>query len=259
MKDNRRAAAFLAPWLALRFPTWSRLLLLVGIGLAGMGAIYPPPSDKAESTNGLPSELGLAQHPLREISPGVYGIGLVHLDRNKQTVSFPGAINMVEGHVEYALVHSRGKVHESVLRTEVEPFQIHLAKLLISQTEKSALVPDQKAPRELRGSEVVIWVTWKDGGTEKRVRIEELVFNLLTKSRMSRGYWVYGGSRVIDGVFLAQRDGSIFSIIADPDALVNNPRPGRNDDEIWTVHTALAPPVGTAVEITIELERNREE
>jgi hypothetical protein len=259
MMINWRTAALFMKWPALRSPTWSRSWLLVGIGLAGLGAIYPPPSDKTESTNGLPAELGLAQHPLREISPGVYGIGLVRLDRIKQTVSFPGAINMAEGHVEYALVHSRGKVHESVLRTEVEPFQIHLAKLLISQPEKSAIVPNQKDPRELRGPAVVIWVTWKDGGAEKRVRIEELVFNLLTKSRMSRGQWIYGGSRVIDGVFLAQRDGSIFSIIADPDALVNNPRPGRHDDEIWTVHTALTPPVGTAVEITIELERNREE
>jgi len=71
---------------------------------------------------------------------------------------------------------------------------------------------------------------------------------------MSRGNWVYNGSRIVEGTFLAQRDGSLVSIISDQDALINNPRPGRENDEIWQVNTNTVPPVGTAVQITIKLE-----
>jgi hypothetical protein len=70
---------------------------------------------------------------------------------------------------------------------------------------------------------------------------------------MSRGDWVYNGSRVVEGTFLARRDGSLVAIISDPDALINNPRPGRDDDEIWRVNDKLTPPAGTPVQITIEL------
>jgi hypothetical protein len=91
------------------------------------------------------------------------------------------------------------------------------------------------------------------GGSEKHVRLEDLVSNTLTKSQMSRGDWIYNGSRVVQGVYLAQRDGSIVAIIADPDAMINSPRAGRDDDEIWRANSSLVPPVGTAVEVTLQL------
>ena len=73
---------------------------------------------------------------------------------------------------------------------------------------------------------------------------------------MIRGEWIYNGSRIVHGTFLAHRDGSIVAVIADPDALVNSPRPGRDDDEIWTANRALVPPVGTPVEVTVESVSN---
>ena len=75
---------------------------------------------------------------------------------------------------------------------------------------------------------------------------------------MSRGNWVYNGSRIVEGTFLAQRDGSVVSIIRDPDALINNPRPGRENDEIWQVNTNLVPPLNTPVELLIQLETKAE-
>ena len=56
-------------------------------------------------------------------------------------------------------------------------------------------------------------------------------------------------------IFLAQKEGSIVSLIADPAALVNNPRPDRENDELWTLRTPKIPPVGTPVQVTIRLEK----
>ena len=193
--------------------------------------------------------------PLKQIDAGVFEIGNVRLDKNQRTIRFPAVVNMDQGAVEYLLVNQSGKVHESVFRTEAEPYHIHLATLLVGAKESihpSAGIATN-AP-VLAGDKVSLSASWKTSGGESHCRGEDLIFNTQTKSPMSRGNWVYNGSRIVEGTFLAQRDGSLVSIISDQDALINNPRPGRENDEIWQVNTNAVPPVGTAVQITIKLE-----
>jgi hypothetical protein len=245
------------------YERWNQLrcLLLLGttaVGL-GFGAYHRTPLTEPSDTNSVSPALALSNAPLRRLSDGVYGLGSVRLDKNSRTITFPCAVNMAEGVVEYALVHATGKVHESVLKTEVKASEIHLARLLLGPAEPSKRTGNARIPPELMGANIAIWAQWTSNGVEKKVPLEDLVFVTLTKSRMSRGPWVYSGSRVVQGTFLAERDGSIVAIIADPDALINSPRPGRDDDEIWSVNSALAPPVGTPVQVTIDLADHHEE
>ena len=194
--------------------------------------------------------------PLKQIDAGVFEIGNVRLDKNQRTIRFPAVVNMDRGAVEYLLVNESGKLHESVFRTEAEPFHIHLAILLVGAKENiSRSAATNASP--LAGDAVSLSASWKTSGGESHCRGEDLVFNTQTKSPMSRGNWVYSGSRIVEGTFLAQHEGSVVSIISDPDALINNPRPGRENDEIWQVNTNAVPPVGTAVQITIKLEDSR--
>jgi len=193
--------------------------------------------------------------PLKKIDNGVFEIGNVRLDKNQKTIRFPAVVNMDQGAVEYLLVNESGKVHESVFRTEAEPYHIHLATLLIGAKENiSRAAGTATNSPALAGDKVSISARWKTSLGESHCRGEDLVFNTQSKSSMSRGNWVYSGSRIVEGTFLAQRDGSVISIISDPDALINNPRPGRENDEIWQVNTNAVPPVGTVVQITIKLE-----
>jgi hypothetical protein len=228
------------------------LLLTAAAGL-GLGAYHRTPLTEPSDTNGLPPALALSNAPLRRLSKDVFALGLVRLDKSKRAVIFPASVNMADGVVEYALVHRTGKVHESVLKTEADPLHIHLATLLLSPPQSAAPAANPRTPSDLLGPHLTIWAQWKVGGSEKHVRLEDLVSNTLTKSQMSRGDWIYNGSRVVQGVYLAQRDGSIVAIIADPDAMINSPRAGRDDDEIWRANRSLVPPVGTAVEVTLQL------
>src|SRR3954467_6550095 len=59
--------------------------------------------------------------PLREIGPGIFQLGDIRIDKHKRTVSFPAVLNLRQGAMEYLMVSSWGKVHESILRTETEP------------------------------------------------------------------------------------------------------------------------------------------
>ncbi len=52
---------------------------------------------------------------MREVSPGVYEIGKIHLDQKARTVRFPGLLNMKDGNLEYLLVTDQGNIHESLL------------------------------------------------------------------------------------------------------------------------------------------------
>lgn len=214
------------------------------------GAYHRTPLDQPGSTNLPPS---LTNSPIKKVSEDVYELGLVRLDKAARNISFPASVNMVEGLVEYALVHTTGKVHESVLKTDADPIHIHLARLLLATGERAPSRPEVPGPVELQGPRIAISASWKFGGKEQRVPIENLVSNSLTKAKMAPGPWIYSGSRNVDGTFIAQRDGSIVAIIADPDALVNNPRPGRDDDDIWRANQEVIPPTGTRVEVTIQL------
>jgi len=75
---------------------------------------------------------------------------------------------------------------------------------------------------------------------------------------MSKGEWIYNGSTVFEGTFIAQQDGSIVSVMVDPDALINNPRPGRENDKIWSIIRKGLPPLNSPIQVTIQLQGAKE-
>jgi hypothetical protein len=214
--------------------------VLLVVGAVSLCAGEPANNATVQSTN----------LPLKEIAPGVFQLGSVQLNKEKKTIQFPAMVNMTNGPVEYFVVTGTGKLHESVLKTEAEPSQIHIAMLFIGAQGATT----NTAATNISGDKFSIEVSWKNGDLNKRVSGEDLIFNAETKSSMSKGYWIYNGSKVIDGTFIAQRDGSIVSIIRDALALANNPRPGSDNDEIWSVNTNLVPPLNTSVDVMFKLE-----
>src|SRR5690606_34621261 len=86
------------------------------------------------SSAGLAAEQ-LTNPPLKEISPGVFQVGSVRLDKVQKSICFPAEVNMTNGLIEYFVVTGTGKLHESVLKTETQPSQIHIAMLLLGAKE----------------------------------------------------------------------------------------------------------------------------
>lgn len=191
--------------------------------------------------------------PVRPLGGGLFQVGEVTLDQSNRTVRFPASVNLRDGTVEYAVVHKTGKTHESIFRTSARPRDIHVAMLLLDvkpAMTRSFGADGKAAPL---GEKVWIEARWTNNSAQVRFTIEELVLNKLTHRPMGGGEWIYNGSNFSEGMFTAQRDGSIVSIHIDPDALINNPRPGRENDDLYAPHTAKLPPVDMPVEITIRL------
>jgi hypothetical protein len=215
----------------------------------------------------------ITNEPLREISRDIFQLGAVRLDKNRRTVQFPAQVNMKEGVVEYFLVNTRGKSYESLLRTDIEPYYIHLAMLLIGAKGAPSNTALNDAPSQpfhinrpanatnlpphlaIQGDPVTIELAWETPSGRKQVRAEDCIINLATKTNAARGAWTYNGSRVIDGVFIAQREGSVVAMIDDVDAMANNPRPGSDDDQIWQINSNALPSTNTTVQVTFKLEQ----
>lgn len=212
-----------------------------------------PVSSRAD--NG-PLKPELTNVVFKRVGEGIFELGKVQIDQNRRTVSFPASVNMNEGLLEYLLVNNGGKIHESFLRTETEPYHIHVAALLLQGPPKTNQPSTGKRLPRLTGDKAAIWLEWAAAGKTNRVRPEETVWNMLTKAKMKRTDWIYNGSRVVDGSFFAQAEGSIIAIIGDEAALMNNLLPERENDKIWLVNTNVAPAVETPVTVTIQFEQH---
>lgn len=182
-------------------------------------------------------------------------VGLVTLNLAESSVSFPGQVNMREETVEYAVVHKTGKTHESIFRTETSARDIHTAVLLLGAKPGTTnqFGPDGKALP--LGPPVTLEVAWTNRQGVVRHALEDLVLDRQTTNSIARGSWIYNGSNFSEGAFTAERDGSIISIHSDAGALINNPRPGRTNDDLHVPFAARLPTNGTPVVITVRLSR----
>ena len=196
---------------------------------------------------------GETNPPVRALGGSLFQIGHVTLDQSNRTVRFPASVNQRGETVEYAVVHKTGKTHESIFRTEASPQDIQVALLLLGAKPvvTNLFGADGKGPPP--GDKVFIAVSWTNKSGRIECAIEDVVLNRQTQKTLSNGAWIYNGSNFSEGTFTAQRDGSIVSIHIDPDALINNPRPGRENDDLHVPNAEKLPAIGAPVEITIKL------
>ena len=190
-----------------------------------------------------------------EVRPGVFELGGIRFDQKARTASFRAAVNMREGPIEYVVVTTSGKIHESLLRTDVAPQQLHLAMLLLGVKGAGTNAFPENPAQALPGEPVTIELSWIEKNRTRRAPAGRFIFDRKKKSTLKKGSWIYTGSRLRDDGFAAQQDGSIVSLITDRDALINNSRPGREDDDNWLAFPKGLPPAETVVEVSLRLSR----
>jgi hypothetical protein len=212
---------------------------------------------------------GAPESAIKDLGNGVYEIGNLRLDQQQRTAVFPGAVNMDKGALEYLLVTKEGPTHESLLISDITPSDLHLAMVLLGakgagiQAPAPADAPPAqitaeylKYARPLTGDRITISVEWQDRkGEKKKAPVEDWIYMSNTKKPAPRGPWIYNGSMFgTNGHFLAQSEGAFAALVTNPSALINNPRKGNNDDQIWEVNQKVVPPAETPVQIVVHLE-----
>ncbi len=232
------------------------VLVMTSLSFAQKPQITPPPPIAGEDL----WRQGLKPLPVEKVSPGVFRLGDIKIYKETRSIAFPGNVNMDKGLLEYILVKSSGKTHESLFRTDVEPYHLQIAFLLLGFEGTDRPITAQGSEEKPKGDPVEITIDYMKrdgdavGGRNVRIKTEEWVVKKINNSIKDVGKldWVYTGSVVIQGQFIAQSGGSIIAIYHDPAALIDNASPGGESDEIWFVKEGSVPPVGTPVTVTIK-------
>jgi len=240
----------------------SLLKIVPLLSLACVAPLYAETETPTSPTNYKPA--------IKEVASGIYEINGVRIEKESRSVTVPCKVNMTQGLLEYLVVTDRGSTHESLLITETNPQDVHTAMLLLgakgSET-KDMDVPGQinaeflaRAPK-LTGEKINLTVQWADneGATQKAGIENWLIFKRAVKeeykiSEVSEGPWIYTGSYFHEDKFMAQYDGLLASLVVNPMALINNPRPEAKEDMIWHVNPKSVPKYATAVQLIIKLE-----
>ena len=173
----------------------------------------------------------------------------------------------LKGAVEYLVCGRNGKEYESIIVVEATAKEIYdaLGKLDVQVGAPPGYDEEKDEPTPPKGPELIIYAEWKDGDTAKKVRAEELVFNVKTQKPMSHTTWIYSGSRVVPDLDSDDEDAMMpqafmsNDLVAlrmfDASALFQNPLPESQEENIYKKNDALLPKLGTPVMLTIEVNR----
>lgn len=230
------------------------LALELCLPVIGTGATNHPAAVVENKTSA--SSAPTPQSQFRVVDANTLAIGLVKVHKRERMLSLPATVNMDHFAIEYALVTMSGKTHESLLATEASPQHIHIAALLLGVVPEPGLGLTNQAASVPATAGVTVEVLWKADGKEQRQPLQRLIgvadsAEAKISATLTNGQWLYTGSRLESGRFVADSEGSIISIIRDSLALINNPDVSRDNDDIHFPNRSLLPPAGTKVTVRI--------
>ncbi|KAB2638925.1 MAG: hypothetical protein DVB25_06745 [Verrucomicrobia bacterium] len=232
------------------------------------------PSEPAGATDATPAaapatggvEPAKGQAVFVQLDENRLKIGEVELNKHSRLIHFPAVFNQRDGLLEYVIVHDKGKVHESLLRTSINATHLNIALKLLGFESSRELFPlrDEEGggdglmpvvpPAVKAAARVEIRLQWKDGGTAHSATVNECIKNTKNDKVMAAGPWIYGGSAVHEGRFVAEMTGDIVAILTNEAAIFNFPgdsnKVGENYGD-WFVLTKVVPTIGTPVTVQI--------
>jgi hypothetical protein len=215
------------------------LLTIAGYPESSLSSQEPDSSEKKQ------------EPPVEKVSEGVYKIGSTVLDRNTNEIYLSGEVNMSQGMIEYLACARWGKLHESLLVLDVEPYHLQVALLLMGLEPRGNLQyqGDSQTPQ---GDSLEIWIEWENKEKLLRYRAEDLVFNIARQKPMRHTPWIFTGSRIAQGTFMADVEGSLIATYHDPYAILDHPLPTGADDTLYRVNEKLVPEKGTPLRVILK-------
>ena len=186
---------------------------------------------------------------LQEISKNSYRLATILIDTEKREIQIPGKVNMDTGLIEVFACASFGKLHESVLVLDVVPYYLQVSLLLLglNSTELNEYLENKE-----KADLVEIYVEWEKDGKQVRYNAEDLIFNIKDSCSMKHTKWVFIGSKIINGRFMADENRSLITTYNDPFTIIDNPLKDGNNDEVYFANSKIIPPKNSSVNLIIK-------
>ncbi len=182
-----------------------------------------------------------------------FRLGDIVIDKNTDSVRFPAKVNMNEGLLELLLCAPYGKTHESLFVTEVDAVYLNLALIMIGCEKGKVRVKHQGEDVIPDGTLLTIEVAYKDedGNKEEVIRAEDWVYNKKAGRPMLHTNWVYTGSFIADGEYMAKLTGTYIVTFHDSFTIIDLPLEEGADDTVFWVNKNAAKKKGYPVELII--------
>jgi hypothetical protein len=163
----------------------------------------------------------------------------------------------VEAPLEFFCVLSGTNEHESVLRTEAKPSNIHLALLMLGLEPGEPVKYSEAAKKWMppHGPPLGLSVEFQKDGKLIRMPATRLMRSIKTKEPMPQHPFIFAGSQIgPDGAYAADITGYVVSIVNFDLSLIDVPQLASNANETleWQVNRDVAPEPGTPVTMIIE-------
>jgi hypothetical protein len=206
------------------------LLLELSLLLASLVGILSAQESKPPAKPDFPRPPKMEANPkheneqIRKLADGRVLIGPILVDVNKKEISVPGRMQRNQTLEFLASAIKGNKLYESAIELDTSATSFNLALIMIGLEKSNAVVPTRHFdPKQAVGDPVEIWVEWREGTETRKVRPEELLYDLKTKAAPKLGAWVYTGSTVLpNGKFRAEMDGVLIGFVHDPSSIIEN-------------------------------------
>jgi hypothetical protein len=198
------------------------------------------------------NEPDTTQKQVEKIGDDTYRIGKIIIDTKTLEITFDGIVNQDSGMIELVACAPGGKTHESIFVWDVQPYHLQISLLLLGLNYGGGVFAqgDTNAPR---GDSVYVFVSWEENGKIVTHRAEDFVWNVAEKRPMENVAWIFTGSKIVNGIFMAEQQRSLLTTYRDPFTILDNPLQGGANDDLYIANHAAIPPKGTKVHIRIQV------
>ncbi len=207
------------------------------------------PSPKSMANPAPPPNISMPE--IVKLDENRFQVGSIVVDRTGPSISINGKVNMASGMIEYIACTAYGKLHESVLVLDAEPYHIQVALLLLGLKPGDRPIDFQGASQKPCGAPVRIIISWQAEGKTHEYPLETVLFYNKLQHVMETTDWVFTGSKFLNGEYQAQVEGSIIAVYHDPVAIIDHRSDTGTDDTLYQVNHLVVPPVGTPVVVKI--------
>jgi hypothetical protein len=188
-------------------------------------------------------------NPNHRMPPELAPLGTLQVDLANRELIITGHVNQATGVIELLACGPEGKTHESTFVLHVDPVDLQAGVLLLGI--EPGTPPTSLGFGQPSGPEVDIWVDWVVEGTSHTVRAEQTVMDTKAGSVLPETGWVFTGSMIEDGQFMASSEFSLIATYWDPYAILNLPLPSGADDTSLEAYPAALPEFGTPITMRI--------
>lgn len=211
----------------------------------------PPAAKQADAPAELPPGM-------ERLANGDVRFGDMILHRNTGEISFPARIVLRTGVLEVVIATPSGRLHEALLSADVSPLQFQAMLYLLGLNNGPRL------PNPVTGGQgelVDIDVAWdREDGTTVREPVEQWIRDTRIDNTMVRRGWVFVGSSMRDGAFLADVEGNICVCYSVGSTILDSPDPDSTDDTLFVVNEAKEEPgAGAPVRVYIVPRKSRDQ